>query len=96
MLKQNMAATGNYSMIVSHHDDGGYQGGAPPSYTPERGAPSGVNNNNYSRPGGQQNVGNFITVSVVVAAKQINSLHAAAMQQVLLCTKHEQHAGRQD
>ncbi|GIL60130.1 hypothetical protein Vafri_14754 [Volvox africanus] len=61
-LKQHMLTTGNFSIQVP--SDGPEQA-VPPGYAV---APqgyqqyaTGVNNNNYSRPGGQQNVGNFIT-----------------------------------
>ncbi|GLC35063.1 hypothetical protein PLESTB_000550400 [Pleodorina starrii] len=61
-LKQHMLATGNFSVQVTSE---GPEQAAPPGYAV---APqgyqqytTGVNNNNYSRPGGQQNVGNFIT-----------------------------------
>lgn len=83
ILKQHMLATGNFSMIISV-DGGstGHQGygqapqGAPDyTYggTPERNASVGVTNNNYSRPSGQQNVGNFLTVS---ANSPILCMHA--------------------
>ncbi|GLI70747.1 hypothetical protein VaNZ11_015774 [Volvox africanus] len=61
-LKQHMLTTGNFSTQVP--SDGPEQA-APPGYAV---APqgyqqytTGVHSNNYSRPGGQQNVGNFIT-----------------------------------
>ncbi|KAG2432114.1 hypothetical protein HXX76_009041 [Chlamydomonas incerta] len=68
-LKQHMMQTGNFSIVAPPEGDapGGGQGGVPQGYAV---APqgyqqytnnTGVNNNNYSRPGGQQNVGNFIT-----------------------------------
>ncbi|EFJ40864.1 hypothetical protein VOLCADRAFT_121666 [Volvox carteri f. nagariensis] len=61
-LKQHMLSTGNFSTQVPGE---GPEQPTPPGYAV---APqgyqqytTGVNNNNYSRPGGQQNVGNFIT-----------------------------------
>ncbi|KAG2439047.1 hypothetical protein HYH02_006575 [Chlamydomonas schloesseri] len=60
-----MMQTGNYSIALPAEGDAGGQGAVPQGYAV---APqgyqqytTGVNNNNYSRPGGQQNVGNFIT-----------------------------------
>ncbi|PNW76426.1 hypothetical protein CHLRE_11g467576v5 [Chlamydomonas reinhardtii] len=65
-LKQHMMQTGNFSTVLpADGDAGGPPGAVPQGYAV---APqgyqqytTGVNDNNYSRPGGQQNVGNFIT-----------------------------------
>ncbi|KXZ41945.1 hypothetical protein GPECTOR_238g563 [Gonium pectorale] len=62
-LKQHMLATGNFSTQAPVEGEAnptmqhGYAV-APQGYQQYT---TGVNNNNYSRPGGQQNVGNFIT-----------------------------------
>ncbi|KAG2487643.1 hypothetical protein HYH03_013781 [Edaphochlamys debaryana] len=65
-IKENMLQTGNFSTQIPV--DGapgatpaGPYGAAPPYGSAGPGNQIGVNNNNYSRPGGQQNVGNFIT-----------------------------------
>mmetsp|Transcript_30661 Transcript_30661/g.67918 ORF Transcript_30661/g.67918 Transcript_30661/m.67918 type:complete len:234 (-) Transcript_30661:694-1395(-) len=56
-LKEHMLATGDFSL---RSEDGAVA--APPPYGyEERGHIDQNRNNNYARPGGQQNVGNFIT-----------------------------------